>query len=98
MRWFVGDMVLVRPGDRLPVDGDVVKGVTTVDQSPITGESVPVHKEPGDQVFAGTINGGGALEVEVTKLASESTLSKIIKLVAGRAGGCHADAAVYRPV
>ncbi|HXF62305.1 MAG TPA: heavy metal translocating P-type ATPase, partial [Caldilineaceae bacterium] len=78
----VGDVVLVRPGDRLPVDGIVVKGVTTVDQSPITGESVPVHKGPGDQVYAGTINGGGALEVEMTKPASESTLSKIIKLVA----------------
>ena len=77
----VGDVVVVRPGERLPVDGTVVKGMTTVDQSPITGESVPVQKEPGDQVFAGTINGGGALDVEVTKLASESTLSKIIKLV-----------------
>lgn len=77
-----GDVVLVRPGDRLPVDGTVVKGVSEIDQSPITGESVPVHKELGDQVFAGTINGGGALEVEVTKLASESTLSKIITLVA----------------
>ncbi len=78
----LGDIVLVRPGERLPVDGTVVKGVTTVDQSPITGESVPVHKEPGDEVFAGTINGGGALEVEMSKPASESTLSKIIKLVA----------------
>ena len=78
----LGDVVLVRPGDRLPVDGVVVKGVSTIDQSPITGESVPVHKEASDQVFAGTINGGGALEVEVGKLASESTLSKIIKLVA----------------
>jgi Cd2+/Zn2+-exporting ATPase len=77
----VGDVVLVRPGDRLPVDGLVTKGISTIDQSPITGESVPVHKEPGDQVFAGTINGGGALEVEMTKPASESTLSKIIKLV-----------------
>lgn len=78
----LGDMVLVRPGERLPVDGTVRKGTTTVDQSPITGESVPVHKGPGDQVFAGTINGGGALEVEVAKLAGESTLNKIIKMVA----------------
>lgn len=77
-----GDLVLVRPGDRLPVDGTVVKGMSEIDQSPITGESVPVHKDLGDQVFAGTINGGGALEIEVKKLASESTLSKIIKLVA----------------
>jgi Cd2+/Zn2+-exporting ATPase len=78
----LGDLVLVRPGDRLPVDGMVVKGETTIDQSPITGESVPVHKEVGDEVFAGTINGGGALDIEVTKSAADSTLSKIIKLVA----------------
>ena len=78
----LGDLVLVRPGDRLPVDGLVVKGETTIDQSPITGESVPVHKEVGDEVFAGTINGGGALDVEVTKSAADSTLSKIIRLVA----------------
>ena len=78
----VGDVVLVRPGDRLPVDGLVVKGETTIDQSPITGESVPVHKEVGDEVFAGTINGGGALDVEVTKSSADSTLSKIIQLVA----------------
>ncbi|MCC6455093.1 MAG: cadmium-translocating P-type ATPase [Caldilineaceae bacterium] len=78
----LGDIVLVRPGDRLPVDGMVVKGETTIDQSPITGESVPVHKIVGDEVFAGTINGGGALDIEVTKSAADSTLSKIIKLVA----------------
>lgn len=77
----IGDLVLVRPGERLPVDGVVVKGLSTIDQSPITGESVPVHKAVGDQVYAGTINGGGALEVEVAKLASESTLSKIVTLV-----------------
>lgn len=78
----LGEIVVVRPGERLPVDGLVAKGMTEIDQSPITGESVPVHKEPGDQVFAGTINGGGALDVEVTRLASESTLSKIITMVA----------------
>lgn len=78
----LGDRVFVRPGERLPVDGTVVKGSSTVDQSPITGESVPVQKTLNDPVFAGTINGGGALTVEVTKLASESTLAKIIKLVA----------------
>ena len=77
----LGDLVLVRPGERLPVDGVVTMGHSTIDQSPITGESMPVGKEVGDEVFAGTINGGGALEVEVDKLASESTLSKIIKLV-----------------
>jgi Cd2+/Zn2+-exporting ATPase len=78
----VGDVVLVRPGERLAVDGVVVKGESTIDQSPITGESVPVHKEVSDVVFAGTINGGGALEVEMTKPAADSTLSKIIRLVA----------------
>jgi Cd2+/Zn2+-exporting ATPase len=77
----VGDIVLVQPGERLPVDGEVVKGTSTIDQSPITGESVPVYKEPGDEVYSGTINGGGALDVRVTKLATESTLSKIIQLV-----------------
>ncbi|MCB0109622.1 MAG: cadmium-translocating P-type ATPase [Caldilineaceae bacterium] len=77
----VGDVVLVRPGERLPVDGVVTKGVSSIDQSPITGESIPVRKEVQDQVFAGTINGSGALEITVEKLAGESTLSKIIRLV-----------------
>lgn len=77
----VGDVVIVKPGERLPVDGTVLKGTSSIDQSPITGESVPVHKEGGDEVYSGTINGSGALEVKVTKLASESTLSKIIELV-----------------
>ena len=77
----IGDLVVVRPGERLPVDGSVVRGSTTVDQSPITGESIPVYKGVGDSVFSGTINGSGALELRVTKLASESTISKIIGLV-----------------
>lgn len=77
----VGDLVTVRPGERLPVDGAVLRGRSSVDQSPITGESIPVLKETGDPVFAGTINGGGALVVEVSRLASESTLSRIITLV-----------------
>lgn len=77
----LGDIVLVRPGERLPVDGVVTKGASSLDQSPITGESIPVQKQIGDQVYAGTINGSGALEVEVQKPAGESTLSKIIKLV-----------------
>jgi Cd2+/Zn2+-exporting ATPase len=78
----VGEIVLTYPGERLAVDGVVAKGSSTVDQSPITGESVPVLKERGDTVFAGTINGGGLLEIEMSKAASESTLSKIIDLVA----------------
>jgi Cd2+/Zn2+-exporting ATPase len=78
----IGDVVIVKPGDRLPIDGVILSGNSSVDQSAITGESTPVGKHPHDQVCAGTINGGGALEVEVTKLASESTLSRIINLVA----------------
>ena len=77
----IGEIVLTYPGERLAVDGIVTRGTSTVDQSPITGESVPVLKEAGDNVFAGTINGGGMLEIEMGKAASESTLSKIIDLV-----------------
>lgn len=77
----ITERVLVRPGERIPVDGEVVSGQSSVDQSPITGESIPVGKELGDGVFAGSINGGGVLEVEVTKLAEQSTLNKIIQLV-----------------
>ena len=77
----IGDIVIVRPGERMPVDGTVLQGTTHVDQSPITGESMQVFKAAGDAVFSGTINGSGAIDVEVTKLASESTISKIIGLV-----------------
>lgn len=77
----VGDAVVVRPGERMPVDGSVLLGSSSVDQSPITGESIPVYKGIGDPVFSGTINGSGALELQVTRLASESTISKIIGLV-----------------
>ncbi len=77
----VGDIVIVRPGERLPIDGVITQGSSTLDQSTITGESAPVYKEIDDFVYAGTINGSGALEVRVEKLASESTLSRIIALV-----------------
>jgi len=77
----VGDRVLVRPGDRVSVDGVVRAGESAVDQAPITGESVPVEKKPGDEVFAGTINTTGALEVEVTRLAADNTLSRMVALV-----------------
>ncbi len=75
------DIVLVRPGERFPIDGEVVRGETEVDQSPITGESVPVPKRPGDPVFAGTVNTTGAVEVRVTHLAQDTTLAKIVQLV-----------------
>ncbi|MFN2221626.1 MAG: heavy metal translocating P-type ATPase, partial [Candidatus Promineifilaceae bacterium] len=76
------DVVVVRPGDRLPADGNVTSGQSAVDQSAITGESVPVDKAPGDQVYAGTINQESALEVSVTSLAQDSTLSRVMQMVA----------------
>jgi len=77
-----GEIVLVRPGDSIPVDGQVVNGNSAVDQSAITGESVPVKKRPGDEVFAGTINQDAALEVRVTRLAKDNTLARVMQLVA----------------
>ena len=77
----VGDRVVVRPGNRVPVDGVVREGRSAVDESPITGESVPVDVAPGDEVYAGSIVAEGYLEVEATALAAESTLSKVIDLV-----------------
>ena len=72
---------VVRPGERIPLDGRVTTGTSEVNQAPITGESVPVPKAPGDTVFAGTINGDGALEVEATKPAGDTTLAHIIRMV-----------------
>jgi Zn2+/Cd2+-exporting ATPase len=76
-----GDVVIVRPGERLPIDGAVLAGLSAVDQSPITGESMPMTKGPGDGVFAGTVNGDGALEIEVTRLAQDSTLARVMQMV-----------------
>ena len=93
----VGDIVVVRPNVRLAADGFVVAGTTNIDQSPVTGESVPVDKMPvadvaeatlapdevdaASRVYAGTINGGGAIEIQVTRLAADSTLSRVVRLV-----------------
>jgi Cd2+/Zn2+-exporting ATPase len=77
----VGALFIVRPGEKFPLDGRVVRGASGVNQAPITGESVPVLKNPGDPVFAGTINGNGALEVESTKPAQDTTLAHIIRMV-----------------
>ncbi|WP_412548266.1 heavy metal translocating P-type ATPase [Pseudomonas sp. PDM12] len=77
----IGSVVRVRPGERIGLDGQVTEGNSTVDQSPITGESLPVEKTLGDTLFAGTINQGGALEYQVSAAASNSALSRIIKAV-----------------
>jgi Cd2+/Zn2+-exporting ATPase len=91
----VGDVILVRPNERLAADGVVIAGESAVNQAPVTGESVPVDKRPGpdpgvdfhrapaeQKVFAGTINGPGALDIRVARLASESALARVVKLVA----------------
>lgn len=93
----VGDIVVVRPNERLPADGFLVKGETSVNQAPVTGESIPVDKRPvadiararakpnaldsSSRVFAGTINGAGAIEIEVTRLSTETALAKVVQMV-----------------
>jgi Cd2+/Zn2+-exporting ATPase len=77
----IGETVIVRPGERIPIDGEVLVGRSAVNQAPITGESIPVQKDPHDQVFAGTLNGEGALELRVVKLARDSTLARVQQLV-----------------
>ncbi len=77
----LGDHIIVRPGERVPLDGTVIEGESACDESSLTGESMPVTKRLGDTVFAGTINQSGGIEVEVTRLAHDSTIAKLIKLV-----------------
>jgi Cd2+/Zn2+-exporting ATPase len=77
----VGDLIEVRPAERVPMDGVVQEGRSAVDQAPITGESNPVDLEPGSLVYAGSINGHGALRIRVTKLARDNTLSRIVQMV-----------------
>jgi len=77
----VGDRLLVRPGERIPMDGLVQAGRSSVNQASITGESAMIEKQQGNQVFASTINGAGALEIEVTHLSEDNTISRVIKLV-----------------
>lgn len=77
----IGQTVLVRPGDRIPADGEITEGTSGIDESPVTGESVPKTKAPGDAVFAGSINAEAVLRIRVTKEASDNTISRIIRLV-----------------
>lgn len=77
----VGSTVLVKPGEKFPLDGKITKGQTNVNQAPITGESMPVAKSPGDEVFAGTINDDGTVEFTTTKIAGDTTVAHIIRLV-----------------
>jgi len=100
-----GDFVRVRPGERFPIDGVIAEGATTVDDSLITGESLPVDKRSGSHVYAGALNGSGSVVVEVTHTAAETTIAQIVDLVErARAGRGHAEqtidrfAAIYTPV
>jgi len=77
----VGQIVQVRPGDRVPCDGEVIDGISGVDESPVTGESVPILKEPGAEIFAGSINAEALLRVRVTKAAEDNTIARIVRLV-----------------
>jgi Cd2+/Zn2+-exporting ATPase len=77
----VGEEVIIRPGDKVPLDGEVVAGHSDVNEAPITGESLPVDKAPGQEVYAGTINGRGALDVRITRLRRDTRLARIIHLV-----------------
>lgn len=77
----IGEIVIVKPGDKVPLDGEVISGSSSINQASITGESVPVLKEVGDEVFSGTVNEDGYLEIKVTKAAKDSVISKIVTLV-----------------
>jgi Cd2+/Zn2+-exporting ATPase len=77
----VGDRILVRPGERIPADGEIIKGISSVNQAPVTGEDLPVLRQVGDEVLAGTVNGEAAIEVRVTRPAGEGTIARIAKLV-----------------
>ena len=81
-----GDLVIVRPGERFPVDGVIVSGSGAVDESMLTGESMPVDKQPGDRVIGATINTSGALEIEATSLGASSVLARIVRLMSDAQG------------
>ena len=77
----VGDLLLLRPGEKVPVDGIVTEGESAIDESMVTGESLPVSKQPGDEVIGGTVNGSGSLRFKATKVGSETALAQIVQLV-----------------
>ena len=77
----IGDIMIVKPGEKIAMDGTLIKGFSNVNQAAITGESLPAQKGPGDEVFAGTLNQAGSIEVEVTKLVNDTTIAKIIHMV-----------------
>jgi len=90
----VGDVILVRPGERIAADGQVLDGASEVDQASITGEPMPAAKEPGDEVFAGTLNGTGALTVRVSRAAADTVIARIVAMVE-EASGTKARAQLY---
>ncbi|MEO0565213.1 MAG: HAD-IC family P-type ATPase, partial [Chloroflexota bacterium] len=77
----VGDMIRVKPGERIPMDGEITSGRSSINEAPITGESMPVNKTVGASVYAGTVNGEGVVTLRVTALAEDNTISRVIKLV-----------------
>src|SRR5262249_2205020 len=82
----VGDILLVKPGEKIPVDGRVVDGHSTLDEAMLTGESLPVSKAKGDSVFGATLNLSGVLRIEATKVGDDTTLAQIVKLVSDAQG------------
>ena len=77
----MGDVILVKPGEKIPVDGEVIEGSTSVDESMLTGESIPVEKNVGDKIIGASINKNGTIKFKATKVGKDTTLAQIIKLV-----------------